>query len=83
MVLDSLFTIVDHTIAGFNLYGVSVMSGLKFDEFVDKLQQVKEDFRNENGREVETVAELEAFVRRRKVRTKGRRHLTSLKGFDV
>lgn len=59
------------------------MAGLKFNEFMDKLQQLKSEFEQENGRKAETVAELEAFLKKRQFRAKGRRHLTSLKGFNI
>jgi len=57
--------------------------GLKFDEFLDKLRQIRAEFRAEHGRDLRTVDELEAYAARRKLRTKGRRHLKSLKGLDL
>lgn len=56
---------------------------MKFDAFSDKLEEIAEEFRLENGRDIETVDELREYLRRRKVRVKGRRQLTSLKGFNL
>jgi len=53
---------------------------MKFDEFVAKLKEIKEDYRKTKGKELETIDELDAFLVRKKLRTSGRRHLKSLKG---
>lgn len=56
--------------------------GLKFNEFLDKLQEVKDEFRQDKGVEAITIKELESYLKNRRLRTKGRRHLTTLKGFN-
>ena len=57
-------------------------SGLKYDQFREMLKAYKEDFLRVHGREIETVAELEEYLKQRKIRSLGRRNLTSLKGFS-
>lgn len=73
---------MDCTAGRSNLYSISV-AGLRFDEFLEKLSQVKAEFRAERGRDPKTLEELELYLARRKLRAKGRRHLTSLKGLDL
>lgn len=58
-------------------------SGLRYDQFFDQLQRYKEDFKRTYGREIETMAEFETYLKQRKVRSVGRRNLTSLKGLDL
>jgi len=58
-------------------------SGLKFDEFLDKLHELKQEFRIQNGKPLETIEELESYLRRRKMGLTGRRRLRSLKGFNI
>ena len=58
-------------------------SGLKYDQFRDTLKEYKADFLRVYGREMETVAELEEYLKQRKIRSLGRRNLTSLKGFNL
>ena len=53
---------------------------MKFDEFVIKLEEIKEDYYKTKGKELKTIDELDAFLVRKKLRTSGRRHLKSLKG---
>jgi hypothetical protein len=53
---------------------------MKLDEFVDKLRELKEDYFKSQGKELETIEELEDFITKKKFRVSGRRHLKSLKG---
>jgi hypothetical protein len=53
---------------------------MKFDEFVTKLKEIKEDYYKTRGKELETIQELEEYIARKKLRVAGRRHLKSLKG---
>lgn len=56
---------------------------MKFDEFSDKLYEVLSEFERDTGRKADTVKELNDYIKRRKMRVKGRRHLTSLKGLGL
>lgn len=59
---------------------------MSFDEFSQKLQAVKEDFRKSFGRDIATIRELEEYLVRRKLSQGGAkkaRNLKSLKGFDL
>jgi hypothetical protein len=58
-------------------------SGLKFDEFLDKLHELKQEFRNHYGKPLVTIDELESYLRQRKMGLIGRRRLRSLKGFNI
>jgi len=62
-----------------NLYGIPVT----FDEFSDKLREIKSDYLKAHGRELHTVEELENYLIRRKVSKKKTRALKSLKGFSL
>lgn len=53
---------------------------MKFDEFSNKLKEIKEDYHRSQGKKLETIEELEKFIALKKFRTSGRRHLKSLKG---
>jgi len=53
---------------------------MKFDEFVNKLEEIKEDYYKARGKKLETIKELEEYILRKKLRVAGRRHLKSLKG---
>jgi hypothetical protein len=53
---------------------------MKFDEFMDKLKEIKEEYRRFQGEELKTIEELEKFLTLKKFRTSKRRHLKSLKG---
>jgi hypothetical protein len=57
---------------------------MRYDEFEQKLREVKEDFRATHGRDVETLQELESFLRDRRLKAdglrKGRPTLKSLRG---
>ena len=55
-------------------------SRMKFNEFIDKLRDIKEDYQKSQGKELKTIAELEEFIAFKKHRTSGKRHLKSLKG---
>lgn len=57
-------------------------NGLKFDEFDDKLQDLKQEFKEYYGKDLTTIAELESYLRMRKVKNP-RKFLRSLKGFDL
>ena len=52
---------------------------MTYDEFADKLRQIKAEFLRANGRPMETLQELDAAVARRLVKPKTR-GLKSLKG---
>ena len=56
---------------------------MRYDEFFERLQELKKDFKRVHGREVRTMAEFEQYLKQRKIRSLGRRNLTSLKGLDV
>jgi len=55
---------------------------MKFDEFTNKLKEIKESFKRRHGRDLQTIEELEQYLADRKFGVK-RRHLTSLKGFNL
>jgi hypothetical protein len=57
---------------------------MKFDEFKEKLQEYKEEYKITHKKELATIKELEDFLKQKKYLTsKRRRHLTSLKGFNI
>lgn len=56
---------------------------MRFDEFLLKLDEVLAEYERDVGRKAETVRELLDYVQKRKFRTKGRAHLTSLKGLGM
>lgn len=60
---------------------------MKFDEFVEKLDSIKQEFKSLNGRDVQTIEELETFLKNKKLAPKlalgNRRSLKSLKGFNI
>lgn len=58
-------------------------TGMKFDEFSDKLFDLKQEFKLNKGYDMTTIEELDNFILERKTRKKTRKHLTSLKGFDI
>ncbi|KKK83541.1 hypothetical protein LCGC14_2792340 [marine sediment metagenome] len=58
-------------------------SGMRYDQFTERLQELKEDFKKFYGREIETMAEFDVYLKQRKIRSLGRRNLTSLKGLDL
>jgi hypothetical protein len=57
--------------------------GMRYDEFFERLQELKKDFKQAFGREAETLIEFEEYLKQRKIRALGRRNLTSLKGLDL
>ncbi len=59
------------------------MSGMKYDEFFDKLKQYKAEFLSARGKEMDTIAELDAFLHERKYGRKKDRALKSLKGMNL
>lgn len=52
---------------------------MRYDEFERKLQEVKADFRKEAGKELETVQELEQFLKDRISRVSVRKMRPALK----
>jgi len=56
---------------------------VRYDEFFNRLQELKEDFERVHGRKVKTMAEFEQFLKQKKIRSLGRKNLTSLKGLDL
>lgn len=58
-------------------------TGLRYDQFLDKLREFKADFKRTYGKDVETMAEFETYLKQKRIRSVGRRNLTSLKGFDI
>lgn len=55
---------------------------MTFDEFSDKLKDIKIEFAKVKGRDMSTIAELEQYLVERKNRRLSR-GLKSLKGFDL
>ena len=62
---------------------MSMGSGMRYDEFFERFLELKADFSRIHGREGKTVAEFEEYLKQRKIRSLGRRNLTSLKGLDL
>ena len=56
---------------------------MRYDKFREILQTYKEDFLRVHGREMETLADLEEYLKQKKIRSIGRRNLTTLKGFGI
>lgn len=62
---------------------LKMKTGLKFNEFADKLVELKQEFKLAKGYDMTTIEELDKYIIERKTRGKRRRNLTSLKGFDI
>ncbi len=56
---------------------------MKYEEFVVRLQDLKEQFRLSEGREPVTISEFESFLRKKKLGRTRARTLKSLKGLDL
>lgn len=56
---------------------------MKYEEFSEKLAEMKADFAALHGREPETLAEFEEFLSRKKTGKTRTLRLRSLKGMDL
>jgi hypothetical protein len=56
---------------------------MKFEEFGERLQELKAEFAAVNGRSPETMAEFESFLNKKKIGRIRSTTLRSLKGFDI
>ncbi len=56
---------------------------MKYEEFRDRLTQLKEEFASVHGREPLTMAEFEAFLSGKKTGSVRSVRLRSLKGLDI
>lgn len=55
---------------------------MTYDEFSDKLKQIKSEFFSVKNKKIETVKELEEYLVERKVRPKSKK-LRSLRGLSI
>lgn len=55
---------------------------MSYDDFQDKLREIKEEYREIHKKELETIKELETHLVHRKMRFGKHRQLRSLKGFS-
>lgn len=56
---------------------------MKYDEFLEKLEQYEREFRKAFGREMATIGELKEFLARRKVGRRRDGALKSLRGLGI
>jgi len=56
---------------------------MKYNEFVERLRELKAEFASSEGREPKTLEEFEAYLLKRRTGAVRPRALRSLKGLDV
>ena len=56
---------------------------MRFNEFLEKLENILNEYKQDKGKDMLTIKELKEYLLERKFKTNNRRHLTSLKGFGI